>query len=54
VHGIEVEVVGGLVEQESSWIAEERLREEHTNFLATLKLAHFAFVQGAFDAEAVE
>ena len=35
-------------------IAEKRLREQHANFLAALQLAHFAFVQRAFDAKAVE
>src|SRR5260370_158870 len=32
----------------------ERVPEEHANFLAALQLAHFAFVERAFDAEAVE
>jgi len=51
---IEVEVVGRLVEQQRGRRTEERLRQEHANFLSALKLAHFAFVKIALDAEAVE
>src|SRR5712664_765413 len=54
VYGIEVQVIGGLVEEQGAGIAEEGLREEHAHFLATLQFAHFALLEGAFDAEAVE
>ena len=39
-HGLEVEVVGGLVEQQIVGIAEKRLCKEHTNLLATREVAH--------------
>ena len=52
--GIEVEVVGGLVEQQRRRIAEEGLRQQHAHFLAALQLAHFAFVQRGFDAQAIQ
>ncbi len=54
MHGIEVEVVGRLVEQQRGRRTEERLREQHADFLSALQFAHFAFVQIALDAEAVE
>ena len=54
VHGIEVQVVGGLVEQQRRGIAEQGLRQEDANFLAALQLAHLALVQSRFDAQAVE
>src|SRR6266404_1727009 len=54
VDGIEVEVVGGLVEEQGAGIAEEGLRQQDANFLAALQLAHFALLQRAFYAEAVE
>ena len=54
VDGIEVQVVGRLVEQQRRRIAEQGLREEHADFLAALQLAHLALVQRRFDAEAVE
>ncbi len=34
--------------------SEKRLREQHANFLSALQFAHFALVQRAFDAKAVE
>src|SRR5260221_47630 len=34
VDGIEVEIVGGLVEKERSWVAEKGLGEKDANFLA--------------------
>ncbi len=35
-------------------IAEQRLRQQHADFLAALQLAHLAFVQRRFDAQPVE
>ena len=54
MHGIEIEVVGGLVEQQRRWGAEERLGKQHADFLSTLQFAHFALVQRVFDAQACE
>ena len=54
VNGIEVEVVGGLVEQQHLRMPEERLGEQDANFLSALQFAHFAFVQRFFEAEAIE
>ena len=54
VDGIEVEVVGGLVEEQRRRAAEQGLRQQHADFLSALELAHLAFVERAFDAEAVE
>ena len=54
VDGIEIEVVGRLVEQQRRRIAEQRLREQHADLLAALQFAHLALVQRVFDAEAVE
>ncbi len=54
VHGIEIEVIGGLIEEQSAGIAEERLREEHANFLTASQLAHLALLQRALYTETVE
>ncbi len=53
-YGFEIEVVGGLVEQQDAGFAEERLCQQHTHFLAALQLRHLALVQGFGDVEAVE
>ena len=45
VDGVEIEVVGGLVEQQGFGLAEEGLRQQDADFLAALQLAHFALVQ---------
>ena len=50
VHGIEVEVVGGLVEKQGRRVAEKGLREEHAHFLAALEFAHLALMQSAVNA----
>ena len=52
--GIEIEVVGGLVEQQRGRAAEQGLRQQHADFLAALQFAHAAFVQRVFDAQPVE
>ena len=52
--GIEIEVVGGLVEQQRRRLAEERLRQQHANFLTTLQLAHLAVVEWLGNIEAVK
>jgi len=36
------------------WIAKEGCASQHAHFLAALQLAHFALLQGAFYAQAVE
>jgi len=54
VNGVEVQVVGRLVEQQRRGVAEERLRQEDADFLAALHLAHLALVQRGFDVQAVQ
>ena len=54
VHGIEVKIVGRLVEQQRRRIAEKRLRQQHAHFLAALQLAHLALVQRGFHIQPVE
>ena len=54
VDGVEIEVVGGLVEEQRFGLAEEGLREQHADFLAALQLAHLALVQFLGNVEAVE
>ena len=54
VDGVEIEVVGGLVEEQGFGLAEEGLGEQDADLLAALQLAHFALVQGLGDVEAVE
>ena len=45
VDGVEIEVVGGLVEQQGFRLAEEGLGQQHADFLAALQFAHLALVQ---------
>ena len=52
--GVEIEVVGGLVEQQSRRLAEERLRQQHAHLLAALQLAHLALVERLGNVQAVE
>src|SRR5262249_35183558 len=54
VDGIEVEIVGRLVEEERGRISEERLREKNADFLAALQLTHFALVEFGRNVETVE
>jgi hypothetical protein len=54
VDGVEIEVVGGLVEEESLGFAEEGLGEEDADFLAALEFAHFALVERVLDVETLE
>ena len=54
VDGVEIEVVGGLVEEQRFGLAEEGLGEEDADFLAALELGHFALVDVFADVEAVE
>ena len=54
VDGVEIEVVGGLVEEQGFGLAEESLRQQDADFLAALQLAHLALVQLFGDVEAVE
>jgi hypothetical protein len=52
--GVEVEVVGGLVEQQRLGLAEEGLGEQDADLLAALQLGHLALVQRVGDVEALE
>ena len=52
--GVEIEVVGGLVEQQGLGLAEEGLREQDADLLAALELAHLALVELVGNVEAVE
>src|SRR6185437_9501021 len=52
--GVEVEVVGGLVEQQGLRLAEERLRQQHADLLAALQLGHLALVDLVGDVEALQ
>ena len=54
VNGLEVEVVGGLVEEEGFGVAEEGLGEEDADLLAALQLGHLALVEFVGDVEALE
>ena len=54
VDGVEIEVVGGLVEEQRFGLAEEGLGEQDADFLAALELGHFALVDGFGNVEAVE
>ena len=54
VDGLEVEIVGGLVEEESFGVAEESLGEEDADLLAALELGHLALVEFVGDVEALE
>ncbi len=54
VNGVEIEVVGGLVEQESLRFAEQRLGKQDADFLTTLQLRHFAFVQFVGNIESLQ
>ena len=54
VDRFEVEVIGGLVEQQRGRAAEESLGQQHADLLAALQLAHAPFMQGGFHAQPVE
>ena len=51
VHGIEVQVVRGFVEQQRRRIAKERLRQQHAHLLPALQFTHLALVQSAFHTQ---
>ena len=51
---IEIKVVRGLVEEQRPGVAEQRLRQQHANFLSALQLAHLALVQLVLDVEALQ
>ena len=46
VDGVEIEVVGGLVEEQGLGLAEEGLGEQDADLLAALDFAHLALVDG--------
>jgi hypothetical protein len=54
VHRFQIEVVGGLVEQQRRRAAEQSLRQQHAHFLAALQFAHRPLVQRRFHAQAVQ
>ena len=54
VDRIQVEVVRGLVQQQGLGMPEQRLREQHADFLSALQLAHLAFVQFVGNVEAIQ
>ena len=54
VDGLEVEVVGGLVEEQRFGVAEEGLGEEDADLLAALQLGHLALVELVGDVEALQ
>ena len=54
MHGIKIQVVRRLVEQQRRRIAEKRLRQQHAHFLPALQFAHLALVQHSLHAQAVE
>ena len=54
VDGFEVEVVGGLVEQQRLGVAEERLGEQDADLLAALQLGHVALVELVGDVETLQ
>src|SRR5206468_11337590 len=54
MNGLEVEIIGGLVEEQRFWISEERLGEENANHLTALQLGHLTLVKFVGDVEALE
>ena len=54
VDGVEVEVVGRLVEEQRVRAPEQRLRQQDAHLLAALQLGHRPLVQGVGDVEAGE
>ncbi len=54
VDRVEVEVVGRFVEQERLRMSEERLRQQHADFLPTLQLAHLPLVHLVGNIEALQ
>ncbi len=49
--GLEVEIVGGLVEQQRLGVAEEGLGEQDADLLAALQLGHVALVEFVGDVQ---
>ena len=47
-------MVRWLVKQQGLGMSEERLREQHADFLSALQLAHFSLVQFDRDVESIE
>ena len=54
VDGLEVEGVGGLVEEQGFGVAEEGLGEQDADLLAALELGHLALVEFVGDVEALQ
>ena len=54
VDGFQVQVVGGLVQEQGLGVAEQGLGQQHAHLLAALQLAHGALVQVLGHAQAVQ
>ena len=54
VDGVEIEIVGGLVEEQGLRVAEEGLAEQDADLLTALELGHPAVVEFVADVEALE
>ena len=52
--GVEIEIVGGFVQQQRLRIAEECLRQQYPELLAALQLAHFALMHLVRNIEALQ
>ena len=54
VDGVEIEVVGGLVQEQGLGVAKEGLGQQHANLLPALQLAHVALVERLGQVQAVQ
>jgi len=54
VDGVQVKVVGRLIQQEHVGVAEEGLGEEHPDLLAPLQLGHGSLVQGIGNVQTLQ
>ncbi len=52
--GVQVKVVGGLVQEQRLRMPEQGLRQQHADLLPALQLSHLALVQRLGDVEPVE
>src|SRR5471030_269786 len=54
VDRIQIQVVGGFVEQQGLGVAEQRLGQQHANFLSALQFAHQAAMKVIGNIEALQ
>src|SRR5208282_3577271 len=54
VDRVEIQMVGGFVEQQRLWMSEESLRQQHSHFLSARYLRHFALVHRVGNIEALQ